>query len=462
MLSLLPAARGHVLNRAAADRFGIIALGALLAVAFLFGGGGSRYGLANLVVQLAALAVLAVRSDAIARFWRESPLLLRMLAALTVLLPLAQIVPLPESVWPALPGHDLVARSFEAAGTGGWMTWSVDPRRTALALTALITPLAVLMGGWALPRQHLLTLGWLVVALGLITTMMGLVQLNPAGNNLVFYQAREPGAFLVGTFANRNSTALFLGFCLTLACLLPAPRTHPAVSWVRFAIASLLLVAIILTKSRTGLALAVIPLGLTGIRLSAWLLQRRSSGAGPRRGPHPILLAAGVMALGATAVGGLMMAAPGRIGATLERFEAKDDPRRFIWEDAVFATERYWPTGAGMGTFDAVFQIDESLENLTLRTAGRAHNDYLELAIEAGLPGLALVALWFAGCMALAWQSRRSDLAWAGWAGGAFLLAISLQSITDYPLRNQTILAFAGYALLLLTRTASDRGVERR
>jgi hypothetical protein len=30
------------------------------------------------------------------------------------------------------------------------------------------------------------------------------------------------------------------------------------------------------------------------------------------------------------------------------------------------------------------------------------------------------------------------------------------QSITDYPLRNQTILAFGGFALLMLTRSAAD------
>jgi len=231
---------------------------------------------------------------------------------------------------------------------------------------------------------------------------------------------------------------------------------------VRLGVASLLLVAIILTKSRTGLALAVIPLGLAGLRALAWLLQRRSAGAGLRRGPQPILLALGAVALGATVIGGLVIAAPGRIEATLERFEAKDDPRRFIWGDAIFAAERYWPAGAGMGAFDAVFQIDESLENVTLRTAGRAHNDYIELAIEAGLPGLALAAFWIAACIIMAVQSRRSQLAWAGWAGGAFLLAIALQSITDYPLRNQTILAFAGYALLLLARTATNREEERR
>lgn len=450
------------MNSPAADRTGIIALCVLLAIAFAFGGGGSVYGLANLVVQLTALTVLALRGGAAKRFWRESPVLLRIAIVLTLLLPLVQIVPLPETVWPALPGHDLVARSFEAAGTSGWMTWSVDPLRTALALSALITPLAVVMAGWTLPHRHLLTLGWLVVALGLVTTLMGLVQLNPAGDNFALYPAREPGAFLVGTFANRNSTALLLGFCLTLACLLPAPRPHPAVPWVRLAVASLLLVAIVLTKSRTGLALAVIPLGLAALRAWTWLLQRRSDGFGLRRGPQPMLLALGALALGATVIGGLVIAAPGRINATLERFEAKDDPRRFIWEDAIFAATRYWPAGAGMGAFDEVFQIDESLENVTLRTAGRAHNDFLELAIEAGLPGLALAAFWVAVCFVMAWQSRRSPIAWAGWAGGAFLLTIALQSITDYPLRNQTILAVAGFALLLLARTASNREEEGR
>jgi len=36
------------------------------------------------------------------------------------------------------------------------------------------------------------------------------------------------------------------------------------------------------------------------------------------------------------------------------------------------------------------------------------------------------------------------------------------QSITDYPLRNQTMLAFAGFALLLLARVAADNGRVRR
>jgi len=168
----------------------------------------------------------------------------------------------------------------------------------------------------------------------------------------------------------------------------------------------------------------------------------------------------GAIALLGIGAGGLVVAAPGRIGETLERFEAKDDPRRFIWEDAVFSAQRYWPAGAGMGTFDEVFQVDESLENIALRTAGRAHNDYIELAIEAGVPGLMLAALWLVLCGWLTWQARRSPIVWAGWAGAGFCLAIALQSITDYPLRNQTILAFGGFALLLLARSAAGSARE--
>jgi O-antigen ligase len=169
----------------------------------------------------------------------------------------------------------------------------------------------------------------------------------------------------------------------------------------------------------------------------------------------------GAAALVAASGIALLVEAPGPIDEALERFEAQDDPRRYIWDDASYSARRYWPMGAGMGTFDEVFQVDESLENLSYRTAGRAHNDYLELAIEAGIPGLALAGLWLALIGWLSWRARLSSQRWMAWAGSSFLLAIALQSITDYPLRNQTILAFAAFALLLLARGPGERRRER-
>jgi O-antigen ligase len=174
-----------------------------------------------------------------------------------------------------------------------------------------------------------------------------------------------------------------------------------------------------------------------------------------------VIIVAGTAALLAAGLGTVLVTAPGRVSDTLERFEAKDDPRRFIWDDATFIAGRYWPLGAGIGSFDEIYQVDESLENLSLRKPGRAHNDFLELAIEAGAPGLGLAALWVVLVGWLSWAARHSPQRWIAWSGSTFLLAIALQSITDYPLRNQTILALAGFALLVLSRTSSEQRSAR-
>lgn len=425
--------------------------------AFAFGGGGIGSALGNLAVQLAALCVLALSRDSFVSFWREAPLALRGLIAASLVLPLLQLVPLPESVWTALPARALVSGSLDLAGGGGWMPLSVDPLRTLLAVTALVTPLAVLFAAWTLPRERLIDCGWGVVGLGLITVLIGAVQLGAANEASTLYGSRAPGRILLGTFANRNSTGLFLTFALGLAALLPAPRPHPALAAARLAVCALLLIAVVLTQSRTALVLALLPATLGIIRALGGVLPGRQSWSTGRA----VMLGFAAIAMVGAAASAVVITAPGRVSATLERFEAKDDPRRFIWDDATFSAGRYWPAGAGIGTFDEIYQVDESLENLTKRRAGRAHNDYIELTIEAGAVGLALAAAWLVLIGWLSWRARLSSQRWTAWAGSTFLLAIALQSITDYPLRNQTILALAAFALLLLTRIATDRGRAR-
>lgn len=451
------------MDRHAAHPSSFIALALVSLVAFALGGGGSSFALANLAVQLTALGVLAAHGRSALAFWRESALLLHALIVLSLAVPLLQLVPLPASIWTGMPGRELAVRSLELVGGVDWRPLSLDPLRTLLALTALITPLAVVMAGWNLRGQRLLDLGWLTVGAGLVTVLLGALQLGSSTGGFTLFGAREPGAFLLGTFANRNSTGLFLGFALGLAALLPLPKPHPAALPLRLAACALLVVAIILTKSRTALVLAMIPLGLASLRAILWTMQRRKAGRAPVRAQGSAVLAViGAIALLGVGTASLFVLAPGRVSETLERFETKDDPRRFIWDDATYAAGRYWPVGAGMGTFDEIFQVDESLENMTMRRAGRAHNDYIELAIEAGIPGLAIAALWLVLLGWLSWRVRRSPQRWAAWAGSGFLLAIALQSITDYPLRNQTILAFAGYALLLLARTAAEDARSKR
>jgi len=433
---------------------------ALLIVAFAFGGGGVRYGLANLLVQLVAVAILAFHREAFLSFWKRSPLVLRILTAASILVPTLHLIPLPEGVWSDLPGRDLVAQALGIIDSGGWRPASVDPARTLVALTGLIVPLVILTVGWNIPRRHLMTVGWVVVALGMGCFALGILQVLSGGTSAVLYAERGPTGLLYGTFANRNSTGLFLVAALTLAALLPQPlaRPHPASLPVRLGICALLLLAVVLTRSRTAFVLAAIPIAM-GLARAFWAWRGARSKPGSRGASVAVF---GGIALCVIAIGSVVALAPGRVGDTLERFEATDDARVYIWEDAAYSAERYWPMGAGMGTFDEVFQVDESLEFLTKRRAGRAHNDYIELAIEAGIPGLAVAFGWLLLVGWLSWKAGRSQFRWPAWGCGAVLLAVALQSITDYPLRNQTMLAVAAFALLLLARVASAPDKEDR
>jgi O-antigen ligase len=393
------------------------------------------------------------------RFGRNAPPGLKILVVLSLLLPLLQSIPLPPTLWSTAPGRDLVVQSFEAAGISGWTSLSVDPHRTLLALSALVTPLAVLIIGWSCRQADLISLGWLVVALALANFLLGSVQVLTLGELGSLYDTFLAGGVMNGTFANRNSTGLFLVGALGLAALLPPPRLHPVVLPARIALCALLLVGIVLTRSRTSLVLAAIPILLTALRVFWWSSRNVPSERRARR----VLLAGGVVGLGAALAAAGLALVPGRVADTVERFQALgDDARFYIWEDGAYAASRYWPLGAGVGTFDDVFQVDESLENMTKRRAGRAHSDYLELAIEAGLPGLLIVTAWLAFLAWLAWRVRLSRLRWFAWANAAFLLVIALQSITDYPLRNQALLAVAGFALLGLARVGAAPSGESR
>lgn len=276
------------------------------------------------------------------------------------------------------------------------------------------------------------------------------VEGRPRHHVMIYPENPMPGV-LFGSFANRNSTGLFLVACLALLMLLPSLRPLPWFAGLRIGGILVLTIGVVLTGSRSAMVLGAVALvsGLLG-----WLHSREWAALRPRM---LVLGTAGVAAMGLAAIAVL----PGsRAGVSLDRFAQAGDARAFIWEDAAFSARRYWPVGAGMGAFDEVFQADESLENLTERRAGRAHNDYLEVAVEAGLPGLLVIA---GGLALIGWHSfaaRHRSQRRMAWAGSAVLLAVALQSLVDYPLRNQALLALAALALALLVRcsTGEERG----
>ncbi|MBV1916928.1 MAG: hypothetical protein KUG65_02530, partial [Sphingomonadaceae bacterium] len=99
---------------------------------------------------------------------------------------------------------------------------------------------------------------------------------------------------------------------------------------------------------------------------------------------------------------------------------------------------------------------DESLEYLDERRAGRAHNDYLELVVESGVVGIVLALGWIGWLGRRGWSAVKGGIDPSTQAAGLAIGVILVQSITDYPLRNQALLCVAAFMVNLLGR--SPRG----
>lgn len=410
-------------------------------LALVFGGGGIDAPLHNLVVQLTAFGLLGWQ---VLQSREGLDRTLAGLMACTVLLPVLQIVPLPPAIWTLFPGRALVAESAGLIGMeDAWRPISVAPRRTLLATIALAPPLAVFLGIASLPQSRgtQACVLALLVTLGIITVVVGGAQLAVANAHFNLY----PGAFgfqLYGFFANHNAAGLLLVCALcALVGLLELGWITPPWKWLAGAAGLAIAVAVILTQSRSSALLLAIP------ALQALFAIRWKNALAPR--------VVGLVAAGIGLAGILALAIPemaGRLGQALQHYRTSGFDRPDIWADARVAAERFWPIGSGIGTFESVFQLDESLETLIAPRAGRAHDEYLELAIEAGIFGLALALAWI-GWIALAvrrsWGGT-SDSRAVGRASGALLASFLIQALVDYPFRAQTLLCVAACAVALL------------
>ena len=423
----------------------------LLGLAILVGGGGVGAGLANLAVQLAALAVLAANPAASAQFCRETPRGLLALVLASLALPLVQLVPLPPALWQGLPGREVAAASFSLLGAEGrWFPLSLDPPRTMTAALSLLPPLAVMVLAMRTDGEGRKDALALVVWLGALSLLPGALQVateNRWGN---LWPGAE-GPVLFGFFANRNTAAPFLAICAAIALFTNWKQQRLLRGAGSVIVAALLIFGAVLTQSRAGIALC----GLVV------MLKLAALAAGGKDG-RVVSLGLGA---GAAVVGALALAATAnqRLAAILARFSGAEENRVAIWQDAAGSIARFWPAGSGMGTFDEVFQLDETLENLFAPKAGRAHNDLIELAIEAGAAGLLLAACWLGWLLWRGWRLRRlrGDGTSAARAALVSLAVIAAGSLVDYPLRNETMLSLAALLIAALSfesRTSTSRG----
>ena len=190
---------------------------------------------------------------------------------------------------------------------------------------------------------------------------------------------------------------------------------------------------LIFSLSRSGITFGL--LGCAALMLMRPAPRSTDGGLARRKQSRTGVWAMVLMVVGTAAWIGLDPVAH-RFKVLPNEWDAERDRVR-VWSDAIGAVPDFALTGSGLSTFRYVFPRYRSFGGSTFYSW--AHNDYLQVLIELGVPGLLLV-LWI---MAAVWRrskrvrvSLREDLALLHLHTGyvAAAIAVALHSFTDFGL----------------------------
>jgi len=426
---------------------------ALFFFVLLLGGGGSPAPVMQAVLEAASLLWLLFllwkyllnRINPPGAVWPAAFLLA------VFLLPGLHLVPLPYSLWSQLPGRESSARAVELAGLGRpWMPFSLVPEDTRLAALQLIPTAAIFFGIFALPPGQRLLLSRVPIVVALITACVGALQFAFPETRGLYLFPRSIFTQASGLFANRNFQSDFLLIAILLCAVqvrigrgetsgrLDAPAQLGPVALICLVLTPFLALMVLATLSRSG-ALLLAPVLLAAV----WI-------ASPLRSWKWPLAAAGIV--GACALL-LVVIRPPFVVELMSRF-GEGGSRLDPLDDLLYAVNIYFPLGSGLGTFDPVYRTVESLQAVKPSYLNHAHNDYVEIAIEAGLIGLAMVAVFVIAYLKRAWTllSQRVHHGYR-WLQRAGLVAVGLllaHSVADYPLRTITLQCLLAYLCVVI------------
>jgi tetratricopeptide (TPR) repeat protein len=394
------------------------------------------------------------------------PLFFKILLAVFSAVSFLQVVPLPADVVKVLSprAYDLflgLSRDGIAAPSP-WLTLSLAPSAT---LSELVLILCYGIFGFLVlrtvrSRRQVEIFVLVIVASALFQALYGMADTFSGSERNFGYTKKYPGC-VTGTYINRNHFAGFLemAFPLSLGYLLVKARYfamekglslrqkilwfgQESLQWTLLLglVPVLLGVALVFSKSRSGITVLFLTIILAALAVAAWrefsddtadsgtVAERR--GQKRRFGMIIRIIFAAVLA---------MVAWLG-VGPVIERFAEMDldrEGRLVIMKNTVEMIGDFPLAGTGKGTYVDAYAIYEKVDDgLKL---SYAHNDYLEFAAENGVVAggaLAAAGIGLAIWLASMWRRRRSSFA-KGIGLGAMLgvTAILIHGFTDFNLQ---------------------------
>lgn len=437
----------------------LLLVSALLVFAPLFRGGNRPLPL--LVLELLALAVFAWFVIQRQTPWTTLGRAERVTLGLIIAVPLVGLIPLPADWWSMLSGRSLYSEGLALHGeTSEPLSLSLVPFATQASALALLPPIAVFLGTLACSDRERLKLVYVFLAIAGAQALLGLAQYGT--QDVLLFLGMDPGAAAQGTYPNRNHFAGLFEMAFPLAAALFAATFGKRIEQSRryrgrglraafaalgearinlYVVFLLLLalfgLAIVFSRSRTGIALLIFGVVLCALAFAPRLGGRRTIGS-----------AAGVLVL----LGSLAVAMG--LVPVLQRFAEQDalaDARWSIAESTVSAIGQSLPAGVGGGVYPEAMRRFHP-DNIG-RFINHAHNDYLEWVLEGGLMAGVVMLL----VLLLVIRRNVSIVAETSWpqdrylrVGAAIgLFLIALHGVVEYNLRIPANAVFFSFVMAL-------------
>jgi O-antigen ligase len=358
---------------------------------------------------------------------------------------------------PAAWHNDLWRLAGDALGANVASTISVNAEQSRTGLMRLLTYggiflLSFQLCGTADRAERMIR--W-VLSATLIYAIYGIIVQVSGIERVLWYPKKGVGDYgvLSSTFLSRNHFATYGGLGLICAVTLlfkPAMRKGDmevswrfatqavfeylfARTWIMMVAASILFASILMTQSRAGVAVVILGISAYLGLIAMTRNKRRFIMAG---GAAIVVCASAIFGIGG--------------GDTIDRLSilpSAATERYTVYERTIEGINDAPLVGAGSGSFAEMFPMYRS-EDLKIPFT-RAHNTYLENALELGVPAavmlvLALVWIMLICFAALRHYGRRANIPCMGLAITAL---IATHSVVDY---TMTVPAIAvTYAALL-------------
>lgn len=330
-----------------------------------------------------------------------------------------QAVPLPGEVlsnpaWERLAEHGLSSVATISIAPGN-AVYSLLP--FGLAFMTLLTTLIL----FQTDRQALAVLR-VVGIVGAALALLAIVQFTFFPSMLMFAPKQDYLSSLTAPFVNRNTAATFYGLVLVvllvnLALDVPAGRSssyvagasHTRYWWLTAGMAALVLLALVLTTSRGGIAASFASVGGLAFALfmSRWRARMRRSrfGAAANRWYSriwPFVLAAAVAIIVATSVWFLLERTVLRFGRM-----GGEDGRFCVYPAVIAAIEDNMLTGIGAGALESYLPAYRDPSCGLLDAWVRAHDGYLDMVLAFGVIAATILLL---GALIIVSQAVRTGL----------------------------------------------------